>query len=343
MKWNRLLSSLIFLIGIAQGIAQERSPFITLDEIRNYNRYWVVSSFYRDSDEVLGRYYQLREDKWPAQILQIAEEGYEPIYYIIYDKARNRLRALVYQIYVKDFYNHPARIVQTERLIVQTEREYQRLKRKKTPVPPPDTSEKISASTSDSAADTAARNGDAESLAESRSNESDTSPPAIRQSSQSQSGENKSEVPPSHHAASGNVSASETTTNTGDTKPAPPSVPPMKETARANTTSMDRAEEEIRREHEREAQLPPPARTLKPSYPTAPYYVIVGSFRNVVNAQRLAGILQQDGIPVSILKAPRIGYYRVAIYPSFSNIKAREKLRKAREDLIDQAWLLINK
>ncbi|GEM_PF-6738086 len=316
-----LLTAFLF---IQRGTAQE---YISLDELRHYDRYWVVSSFYRDSAEAAARYHQLKEDKWPVQILKVEEKGYEPIYYIIYEKARNRLRALVYQIYVHDFYKRLARIVRTDQLIIQTQKEYQRLKRKrpmKAPAAEPanDTtrfSELVPTSHEMADADTLKGTSDA------HEKPSDPEPEPVSHA--------KTPV------GKGNDALSE------DRKSLDAAVSPASGAVSSSSSEspIDDVEAEIRRRHQEEAQLPPPAENIQPSYPAAPYYIIIGSFRNLANAQRLASVFQQGQIPVAILKAPKIGYYRVAIYPTFSEVKAREKLRQVREEIIETAWILIRK
>ncbi len=293
--------------GAAPAVAQTAaSPYISLEEIQATDRYWVVGSFYRDSVQAFQWWRRLRQDKWPARILRVQEEGYEPIFYIIYDNARPKLRALVYQIYVKDFYNRLARIVPSNRLVVQTQSEYQRLKRPLQAATKPETAASNSLST----------------------------PPADTTPSSQDRGTQSPETSPSAPRRPLERSSDDG----GDSMPA--STSPAASSSPTDEPAWMREERAIRERHQREAQLPPVPKEIQPSRPVAPYYVIVGSFQNPDNARRLAGVLIAAGLPAKLFLHPNGTYYRVAVYPSLTETQARKNLQKAREEIIEEAWLL---
>ncbi len=302
---------------------QEESPYISLDEIQNEDRYWIVSSFYRDSAIAFRWWKRLRRDKWRSRILRIQDEGYAPIFYVIYDHARPKLRALVYQIYVKDFYNRLARVVPSDQLVVQTQREYQQLKRP------------LSVASQDKLSKSPILKAEPNEVLMERA---DSVQQAVAMSANHRGADTSihgSDRSPIRHLARDGLSqANEDLLDALKSDS-------HKDVDHHTPLAWEKEAEAVRARHQREAhaQLPMIA-DIHPSNPVAPYYIIVGSFRNLDNARRLAGLLASAEITPKIFRHPSGIYYRVAVYPSLLESQARQYLKKCREEIVEDAWLL---
>jgi cell division protein FtsN len=75
------------------------------------------------------------------------------------------------------------------------------------------------------------------------------------------------------------------------------------------------------------------------------YYVIVGSFKERVNAENFISKLKQTGFNTPVMLKSEVGFFRVSVFSSDSEREARTKIGYIRSYYTEynDVWLLIAK